>query len=188
LSSRPEDRAELIDSILGAKTAWGGGVGVYGADVCALCGTVDTYRGWIMAAYGCHFGKHNEFVCSECRERLIPKGVTAMSERARRVRKALSESRLRYCRLCESRIKRAPRWGRRRSGKLPRVCDECRSELHYQGVADEEEIVEIVRERVRRRFLELLAPDELTDMAGVVDDMREELDSTDFAATQLGRE
>lgn len=28
----------------------------------------------------------------------------------------------------------------------------------------------------------------LTDMAGVVDDMREELDSTDFAATQLGRE
>ena len=27
-----------------------------------------------------------------------------------------------------------------------------------------------------------------TDMAGVVDDMREELDSTDFAATQLGRE
>jgi hypothetical protein len=49
-------------------------------------------------------------------------------------------------------------------------------------------IVEIVRERVRRRFLELLAPDELTDMAGVVEDMREELDSTDFAATRLGRE
>jgi hypothetical protein len=28
----------------------------------------------------------------------------------------------------------------------------------------------------------------VTDMACTVDDMREELDSTDFAATQLGRE
>jgi hypothetical protein len=188
MNRRPPDQARLIDSILETRTSWGGGVGVFGADVCALCARVDTYRGWIMAAYGCHFGPRREFVCSACRNRLIPEGTTAISEREWRVRKALEESRVRYCRLCESRIRRDPRRGRTLGGRLARVCGGCRSELQDRGVTDEDEIVEVVRLRVRRRCLELLSEDELEDMASVVDGMREELDSMEEGVKKLRRD
>src|SRR5262245_18787290 len=174
-----QGRDVLIDSILGTKTKWGGGggVGVYGADVCALCRTVDTYRGWIMAAHGCHFGPQKEFICSACRERLIPRGMNELTEQRRRVDRALRESRVRYCQLCESKMRRDPRWGREGSGRFPRICDGCRSCLQDRDVTDEEESIEVVEARVRRRYLERLTSDELTDMADTVDAMRQELDS-----------
>jgi hypothetical protein len=184
MSREARERGALIDSILGTRTRWGGGggVGVYGADVCALCGAVDTYRGWIMAAYGCHFEPHGEFVCSACRDRLIPRDVTSISERKRRVRAALSESRVRYCRICESRIERDPRWGAKGSGTLARLCSGCRSRLDDEDLSDDDPIVKQIRLRVRRRYLELLPPGELAEMAGTVVAMREELDSMDETA------
>jgi hypothetical protein len=179
------DRARLIDSILGTRTSWGGGggVGVYGADVCALCGRIGTFRGWIMAAYGCHFGPHNEFVCGRCRKRLIPKGESALSEQHRLVEAALTESNIRFCRLCQRQIERHPRRGSRR-GRLPRICAGCRDELRDRGITGDEEIVAALRLGVRRRFLELLDDSQLEAMSGLVDDMREELDSQRQAQAQ----
>ena len=183
-----QGRDALIDSILGTKTKWGGGggVGVYGADVCALCGTVDNYRGWIMAAYGCHFGPQNEFICSACRHRLIPQGMNGLTEQKQRVGRALKESRVRYCQLCESKMRRDPRWGQEGSGRFPRICDGCRSRLQDRDVAEEDEIIEVVKAHVRRRYLERLPSDELTDMADTVDAMRQELDAMEEEAKRLG--
>lgn len=45
---RAAERDQLIDRILGV------GVGAYGADVCALCGELAFFRGWIAAVYGCY--------------------------------------------------------------------------------------------------------------------------------------
>jgi hypothetical protein len=188
MNGRALERARVIDSILDTRTSWGGGggVGVFGADVCALCGQIDTYRGRIMAAYGCHFGPQNEFVCSECRDRLIPNGTTGLSERQRPVRKALEESRVRYCRLCEVPVGRDPRWGRETSGRLARLCVGCRSELEGRGVTNEDEIVDVVGLRVRKRYLELLSDEELEGVAWDVDGMREELDSMNEEAKKPG--
>jgi hypothetical protein len=71
---------------------------------------------------------------------------------------------------------------------LARVCGGCRSEPQNRGVTDKSEIVDLVGLRVRRRYLESLSADELEDMAWVVDDMREELDSMEEEAKKLRRD
>jgi hypothetical protein len=53
-------------------------------------------------------------------------------------------------------------------------------------VTDEDEIVDVVRLRVRKRYLELLSDHELEDMARDVDGMREELDSMNEEAKKPG--
>src|SRR5262245_35813042 len=68
------ERERLINEILAVQREWGGGVGVYGAGVCALCGQIDTFRGWVMAAYGCHFGPHGEFVVPTMQKPVDPEG------------------------------------------------------------------------------------------------------------------
>jgi hypothetical protein len=111
--------------------------------------------------------------------------MNELTQQRRRVGRALTESRVRYCQLCESKMRRDPRWGQEGSGRFPRICGGCRSRLQDRDVADEDEIIEVVKAHVRRRYLERLPSGELTDMADTVDAMRQELDSMEDEAKRL---
>jgi hypothetical protein len=178
---REVTREQAIDEILGVRSKWGGGVGIYGADVCALCGELDTFRGWAMAVYGCHIGPHREYVCQACWRRIVPKGEFGISAQHGRITAALRESKVRYCRLCQAQIERDPRWGTRE--RFVRVCSTCLEGLRHENLIDADEIATMLKGRVRRRYLELLDSRELEQMSGMVIEMREDLDSQ-FAERQ----
>ena len=171
-----EKRERLVEAILEARSEYGGtGVGIYGADVCALCGEIGTFRGWAKAMFGCHYGPHKEFVCDECRRGLIPSGETGASEHNRLVTAALKASDVRYCRCCQEQIQRHPGWGVDRA-RFVRLCKPCRLALNAAGLTDDNEIKDLLHERVRRRYLELLDPEQLREMGVVIESMRRDLD------------
>jgi hypothetical protein len=171
------ERENLIDEILAVRSEWGGtGVGAYGADVCALCGAIDTFRGWIKAAYGTFYGPQGELVCSRCWHSIVPEGVSGMSEQHRLIGAVLSESTIRYCRLCQTQVERHPDWGAS-SDPIPRLCEPCLEDLSRLGITRREAIGELLRKRRRRRYLELLDDEELGWMADEVEMMRQELNT-----------
>ena len=160
------------------RSAWlAGGVGAYGADVCALCGELGFFRGWIAAVYGCYYGPHREFVCKTCWVGIVPKAVTEMVEQHRLLSAALSDSEARYCRLCQVQIERHPKWGSKRVAPIPRLCAACLAKLRERGISEPQRISDWLRERCRRRYLELLDDRQLDQMSKLVDAMRKELDS-----------
>jgi hypothetical protein len=162
------ERTKLIDRILGKRTSGGLKVGIYGADICQLCGQTDTFRGWAYAAYGCHLGPRHEFVCRDCQHRLIPKDVTGITKRNKLVGAALRESLARYCRICARQIKRPKAWNRR-GEQLVAVCAGCGDDLEKRSITESKAQDEFLQEYVRRRFLELLDERELIDQSGLVD-------------------
>jgi hypothetical protein len=172
---RDAKREQAIEQILGVRSKWDAGVGIYGADVCALCGQLDTFSGWAMATYGCHIGPHREYVCRACWRRIVPKSEWGISAQHGLITAALRESKVRYCRLCQAQIERHPRWG---TGEpFVRLCATCLEGLRHEDIIDADEIAEMLRGRVRRRYLELLDSSELEQMSGMVVEMREDLDS-----------
>ncbi len=171
------EREQAIDGILAIRSGSStGNVGIYGADVCALCGEIGTFRGWAKAMFGCHYGPHRELVCDECRGSLIPAGETGVSEHDRLIGAELAASDVRYCRLCQDQMQRHPSWGVERS-RFVRLCKPCRLALNAEGLTDLDEIAEMLREFTRRRYLELLDGDELKRMGKDVAAMKRELDS-----------
>lgn len=172
-----EKREQLIDEILAVRSKWGGtGVGIYGADICALCGEIDTFRGWARAMFGTYFGPHREFVCRGCWHRIVPEGETGVGEQRRLLSAALSRSEVRYCQLCQKQVDRHPRWNDH-AARLVHLCDPCRTALRAEGLTDPDELKQMLSDRVRRRYLELLDEGEIRQWRATVEDMREELDA-----------
>ena len=170
---RDEYRERIISNILSRRTRDGGGVGIYGAEVCQLCGEIDTFSGW-AAAMGVHFPFNrgpSEFVCGECRRKLIPVGVYAVGRRSDAVVRSLEARAHRYCESCATAVPRAPRF---RAGRSRWVCDVCRERLTAGGADAADQLGELVR----RRYLErtLRTDDELRRFDLNMDGTRFEMD------------
>lgn len=117
------ERERIVQGIL--ASTWG----IYGMEVCQLCGKLSTYSGW-ASAIGSH--RHREFLCSRHRK----------SPGAQRT---LAATATRWCELCQARVTRSSA-ERVRSYWL---CAECAPDV--DAVDDRSRLLHDVG---RRRYLE----------------------------------
>ena len=166
-SNDPGFREELVKDILATRTTGGAGVGIYGAEVCQLCGQIDVFSGW-ASAIGFHFDR--EFVCPSC-TRKVTGGATEMSFRARVVRLRLDAQHHRFCERCTRQITppRDDAWRRHY------LCSTCvRELLDEHGDLD---VAAYIGELIRRRYIDKVATtdDELVTFAEGTERMQRRL-------------
>jgi hypothetical protein len=132
-------RERVIANILAKRTAGGLKPGVYGAEVCQLCGRIRTFAGFITAM-ALHCG--GDFVCWPCR-RAITGQSGINSETTALVHERLERQLHRVCWVCCRHVLS----GERRRTRHGWACPPC-------GAKVEADVPE-VRDLGRRRYLEL---------------------------------
>ena len=98
----PAERERLIEAILDHRDEDSFGSGIYGVEVCQLCGKTGTFSGW-AAAMGSHFaGEFVPFSHRHDRPDTGPQGgdESAGLDAISRVRELLAERDERYCEVC----------------------------------------------------------------------------------------
>jgi hypothetical protein len=141
-ANRQPYRERVIANILAKRTAGGLKPGVYGAEVCQLCGRIRTFAGFITAM-ALHCG--GDFVCWPCR-RAITGQSGINSETTALVHERLERHLHRVCWVCCRHVLS----GERRRTRHGWACTSCAAKVE----ADAPEL----RDLGRRRYLELTYP------------------------------
>lgn len=131
------DRAEyeaLLDEILALRTKDGVVPGIYAAQRCQLCSTIQGWSGFV-AAMAVHHGRHGDFVCGRCR------GASA----SRRMDRELEAAATRFCEDCGVAL---PRSEASRVGRFW-CCPRCAPHLRADGAGSR---------LLRRRYIALEHP------------------------------
>lgn len=89
----------LVKQILDLKSG-GMTVGIYGYDVCEICGKHKMFRGWIDAGFF-HHGKM--YICRDCHRAIVgarDSYVTSFGARSKKVVKMIRQRGYRHCVIC----------------------------------------------------------------------------------------
>jgi hypothetical protein len=137
-----DDRERLVASIMERP------VGIFGTEVCQLCGELGTFSGWVTA-----WASHHR---SEPRSREFADPRHGHGPHAER-EAALARQPHRFCEVCGRQVTREERLP---TGK--RLCAGCRSELEdaHRGA----DLTEVLAALARRRYLEQKTTEELRSL------------------------
>jgi hypothetical protein len=123
--------------------------GIYGAEVCQLCGEVKTFSGWAAATY-LHVG-NSGFTCSACcraeQRRIDPTSSEFVigSGAFANIRAQLANQPIRYCQVCRSEVPAEPDYHVDRHW----LCRDCRNVIDsiHPHVSPEDVLGNLVRVR-----------------------------------------
>jgi hypothetical protein len=142
-----EFRGRLIAAILAVRDAGTGQrPGIYGAEVCQICGGIGTFSG-LVGAMSCHASGTRDFFCRRCPTQPSAPDGTRLDLNASRAWAVAELERQphRFCAVCTTRIERRPEnlqddaW----------LCAACRTAL-----GDDRR--QALRDLVRRRYIDLV--------------------------------
>lgn len=114
-------------------------VGIFAAEVCQLCGGMNTFNG-LVSALAVHVGPLQEFVCRRCRPSLD-------SESRAKATECLGQQPYRYCELCRERVGMSDdhRFGHRW------LCQACLDAIHSGREWDDPQL--FLNSLVRQRYV-----------------------------------
>ena len=163
-------RERVIRHILGTNA------GIYGAEVCQMCGEIRTFRHLWIAQFT-HSGP--DFLCTGCIRTFKPdpNEIGTSFTVARDAFKELRKRRSRMCELCRSTIEDADRDRHAYGPSVPKwVCPPCSERVLSEHGSEWPH--DLLRDLSRRRFLEIRCPtdDELRGWGRMVAEMRFDLD------------
>jgi hypothetical protein len=125
-------RERIVKHILSAHA------GIFGAEVCQVCGELGTYRS-LAGAYATHHWSHRSFICP-------------LGHKAPHIKAALKR-RERFCEVCEAEFRTK---GHNQVCFYHCVCDGCIDEI--KKTQPDREVCKVVIELTRRRYLDLECP------------------------------
>lgn len=151
--ARDAYRERLIDRIV-SKGHGEPAVGIFGAQICQLCGRLDTYSG-LYGAMGSHCGPDREFVCYGCRvAHPQPTGLAVLDQEATRAKFVGQDSR--HCEICRAQIAGEPR-NRYRHAEQERggvwLCPGCVAAV--RATDPTAQLPAVVADLTRRRYVEM---------------------------------